>query len=215
MVATSTVAVALVAGLCGLGALLLGRRWWVRGRDRSDTADRRVLERTLEERLAETMGPGTGTHLERAPTVRRLAVVDTAETGTGEREALVPVVRVDLGTVDPPGPTLRFEYVAAVLEAIHPVFVERDERVHCYDIEFAFGPGGLLVGGECRRVSVAPEMAARCCEDDGFRTVALRRAVTRADRDDETPTTAWGVPRDASRWQRALAESNADDTVAS
>ena len=182
------------AAVGGLGLLLFGRH-------RRRTRDRRALARTLEDRLAEAMGPGTGTHLERAPTVRRLAVVDADETGGDERPALVPIVRVDLGTTDAPGTRLLFEYVADVLESVHPVLAEREVPVHCYDVEFTFGPGGLLVSGECRRVSVAPALADRLCDDDGYRAVDLRRDVARADRSDETPTTMWsGSRRSDRRW---------------
>ena len=146
-------------------------------------ARRRVRARTsdLDERLATALGPGTGSHLERAPTVRRLA---TADHDRSEAATLVPIVRIDLGTTDAPGMTLVFEYVADAVEAIHPVCTERSDPVDHYEVEFTFGPGGLIVSGECRRVSVSPALADRLCDDDRYGAFELRNDVERADRRD-------------------------------
>ncbi|WP_440770583.1 hypothetical protein [Natronorubrum sp. DTA28] len=158
---------------------------------RSELAD------ALDDRLAEALGPGTGSHLERSPTVRRIAVVGADFEGhdgsadEGERPAIVPIVRVDLETTDAPGMKLVLEYVADVLEAIQPELEARDERVHRYDVEFTFGPGGLIVAGECRRVSVAPELADRLLEDERYGAFELLRDVERADRDGDSPTALW------------------------
>ncbi|WP_049890259.1 hypothetical protein [Natronorubrum sulfidifaciens] len=167
--------------LIGVGlARVVRRRWQPRGRH--------TLANDLDERLAERLETGTATHLEQSPTVRRIAVVDS-ET---ETPLVVPIVRVDLETTDAPGMTLLFEYVAAVLEAIHPILDEREERVDHYDVEFTFGPGGLFVEGECRRVSVAPELAARLLERERYGAFELCRDVKRADKDDDSPTVLWG-----------------------
>ncbi|MEY7848748.1 hypothetical protein AB7C87_06035 [Natrarchaeobius sp. A-rgal3] len=163
---------AVAAILVGIGLLLFAG--WRRRR-----RDQHALVSELERKLEAEMAPGTGSHLERAPTVRRLAVVERAEGDRGD--AVVPVVRVDLGTSDAPGMEMVFEYVAAVLEAIHPVLAERDERVAHYDVEFTFGPGGLLVSGECRRVSVPPALADRLFAEENYRAFDLRRDVERGE----------------------------------
>lgn len=162
----------------------------VRRRRSSSSQGRDALADALEARLAETLSPGRGSHLERAPTVRRLAIVD----GDGDESTFVPIVRIDLGTTDAPGLDLVFEYVADVLEAIHPALEERNARVDHYAVEFAFGPDGLLVDGECRRVAVRPELAAKLLEHDDYRAFDLRRDAERADRDDAV-TSLWGECR--------------------
>ncbi|MFC4439159.1 MULTISPECIES: hypothetical protein [Natrialbaceae] len=149
----------------------------------------------IDGRLAETLPPGRGSHLEQAPTVRRLAV-------SAERDGesvYIPVIRIEFGTTDAPGTRIVFEYVADVLEAIHPVFEARDERVAHYDVEFRFGPDGLLVDGECRRVSVPIEFADELLENDSYRAFDLWRDVERGD-GDETVTTLWGACRSGSRF---------------
>ncbi|WP_436345593.1 hypothetical protein [Natronorubrum sp. FCH18a] len=169
-------------------------------RYRRRTRAQRAHASELDARLADAMGPGAGTHLERPPTVRRIAVVDASSDTSSEvadaerddRPAYVPVVRVDLETSDAPGTKLVLEYVADVLETIHPELEARGERVRHYDIEFTFGPDGLIVAGECRRVSVAPELADRLLESERYGASELRRDVERDDRDDDSPTTLWG-----------------------
>lgn len=146
------------------------------------------LERRLDDRLAETHTERR-THLERPPTVRELAVVDRVE---GD-PVYVPVVRVDLGTADTPGLELVFEYVASVLEAIQPKLA--GERVRHYDVQFTFGPGGLLVSGECRRVSVPPELADRLVSESRYRPRDLQRDVKRGDDGDEDAPVLWGECR--------------------
>ncbi|MXV64455.1 hypothetical protein GS429_20760 [Natronorubrum sp. JWXQ-INN-674] len=187
----------LVAGLGVVAVLLSAGSAVMFVRYRRRTRARRALADALEARLADAMGPGTGTHLEQAPTVRRIAVVDADSKGDGETErpAFVPVIRINLETTDAPGMKLIFEYVADALETVHPELEARKERVHRYDVEFTFGPGGLLVDGECRRVSVTPELATQLLEEEGFGAFELRRAIERADRDadgdGDTPTTLW------------------------
>ncbi|TYT60333.1 hypothetical protein [Natrialba swarupiae] len=182
---TETSAAVAVAVLVGIGLVVIAGR-------RLRTRDRRALVRDLEDRLEAGMAPGTGSHLESAPTVRRLAVLEaTASEGNDPTAAVVPVVRVDFETTDAPGMDLVFEYVADVLEAIHPVLTNRDDCVAHYDVEFTFGPGGLVVEGECRRVSVPPEFADRLLEDEEYRAFDLRRDVERGDRS-EGPPVLWG-----------------------
>ncbi|MFU8869196.1 hypothetical protein [Natronococcus sp.] len=173
---------ALAASLLALalvGAVLVVRR----GRKRR----RSPLEEAVDDRLAESMGPGTGSHLERAPRIRRLAVLDE---DAGE-PVYAPRIRIDLGTTDAPGMELVFEYVAGVLEASHPVFEEHDERVAYYDVELTFGPDGLLVSGECRRVTVPAELVERLLEDDRYRAFDLRRDIERADGNDDSVAALW------------------------
>ncbi len=178
----------LVAGI-GVGVILLaGIGLVLFARHRRQTHSRCALADELDARLAERLPTGTASHLEQSPTVRHIAVVDS-ET---ETPLVVPIVRVDLETTDAPGMKLVLEYVAAVLEAIHPVLDGRKERVDHYDVEFTFGPDGLFVEGECRRVSVAPELAARLLEEERYGAFELWRAVKDADRSDDTPTTLWG-----------------------
>ncbi|RQH03306.1 hypothetical protein [Natrarchaeobius oligotrophus] len=168
-------------GVVVLAGLLVGWR-------RRTTGSRRALANELDDRLAESIPTGTASHLERSPTVRRLAVADV-DVEDGSTETFVPVVRVALGTSDRPGTELALEYVAEVIETIHPVFRERDERVDRYDVEFTFGPGGLVVSGECRRVSVPADLADRLLEDERYRAFDLHRDV---DRDDGETATLWG-----------------------
>ncbi|ELY53324.1 hypothetical protein [Natronolimnohabitans innermongolicus] len=181
---------------------------------RVQTRDRRALAAALEDSLADAMGPGVGSHLERAPTVRRIDVVSErgdfaadsrtddvsigAADADAQRPSYAPVVRIDLETTDAPGMDLLFEYVTNVLAAIHPVCTARDAPVAYYDVEFTFGPDGLVVAGECRRVSVTPELADRVLEDERYGAVELRRDVERAARDDETPTALWEPCRPTS-----------------
>lgn len=178
-----TTLVASLLAVALVGAVLIVRY----GRKRR----RSPLEKTLDDRLAESMGPGTGSHLERAPTVRWLAVVEEHD----RKPVLAPVVRVDLGTTDAPGMRIVLEYVADVLESVHPALRERDERVARYDLEFTFGPDGLLVEGECRRVTVPAERADELLENDRYGAFELWRDVKRGDRDAETVTTLWGECR--------------------
>ncbi|WP_228442387.1 hypothetical protein [Natrarchaeobaculum sulfurireducens] len=142
------------------------------------------LVRTCNDRLAGTHSERR-THLERPPTIRKLAVADRAD----DDPVYAPVVRVDLGTADTPGIELVFEYVASVLAAIHPELA--DERVDRYDLEFTFGPGGLVVSSECRRVSIPASLADRFVDDERFRAFDLQRAVERADDDPASPAELW------------------------
>lgn len=143
-------------------------------------SDQRALE--LEARatsaLEESLPPGVGTHLERPLEVRAVHVIDERP----ENPTYVPVVRVPLGTADTPGMGLVFEYVAAVLATIHPVFAEEHDRIRRYDVEFTFGPNGLLVSGSCHRVSVPLDLAERVVDDSRYRARDLHRDVkARAD----------------------------------
>ena len=181
---SATFAVAgLAAALGAVGILIVRRRW--------RTRDRRALERDLEDRLADALPAGTGSHLESPPTIRQLAVVDAVECDADEPiPVYVPVVRIDLETADSPGMKFALEYVADALEAIHPVLRERDARVRHYDVEFTFGPDGLFVAGECRRVSVPPALADRLVDEDRYRAFDLWRDVKRGDRT-EGPPVLW------------------------
>lgn len=176
-----------VAATVVVGVTLVGAA--VRGvlRRRTDGVSNHDLARRLEDRLAETHSTRR-THLERPPTVRTLAAVDR-----DDDPVYVPVVRVDLGTTDAPGSELVFEFVVSVLEAIHPVLAADDVGVRHYDVEFTFGPDGLLVSGECRRVSIPPELADRLVTDERYRAFDLERDVERGDDgSDEAPVT-WGA----------------------
>ena len=141
----------------------------------------------LDERLAETHDESR-THLDRPPRVRDVVTVD--HTADGEA-ILVPIVRVDLGTTEAPGSDLVFEFVASVLEAIHPVL--EDATVSHYDVQFTFGPDGLFVSGVCQRVSVPPALVERLVTDERYRASDLRRDVERGDDgDDATAPVSWG-----------------------
>ncbi|MCU4974752.1 hypothetical protein OB955_18695 [Halobacteria archaeon AArc-m2/3/4] len=147
--------------------------------------DRRDLERRADGALEASMAPGIGTHLESPITVREVATVVTETSGESTNVALVPIVRVPLGTTDTPGMELVFDYVADVLAAVHPVFDAADDPVSHYDVQFTFGPDGLLVSGECRRVGVPVELADRLVTDSSYRAHGLRQDVeSRADGED-------------------------------
>ncbi|APW97773.1 hypothetical protein CHINAEXTREME_08275 [Halobiforma lacisalsi AJ5] len=176
--------------LTGIAAVvLLGTAAWYWGR----SAPFGELEAVLESRLTETLPAGRGTHLERPPRVRRIDVLDRDE--HGERSvAVAPVVQVDLETTDTPGMELVFDYVAAVLEAIHPELEDHEAPVARYDVEFSVGPDGLLVDGERRRVTVPPAFADRLLEEETYRAFDLRRELERNDEANGTAT-VWGEPR--------------------
>ncbi|MCU4742919.1 hypothetical protein [Natronoglomus mannanivorans] len=162
------------------------RHLTTRDRERVPLADdRRELERRADDALEASMAPGIGTHLESPITVREVATVVTETGGESTNTALVPIVRVPLGTTDTPGMELVFDYVADVLATVHPVFDAADDPVSHYDVQFTFGPDGLLVSGECRRVGVPVELADRLVTDSSYRAHALRRDVeSRADGED-------------------------------
>ena len=141
----------------------------------------------LQARLDETH-PTERTHLDTPPRVRRLEVADRTRAG---EPIYVPVVRIDFETVEPPGQELAFEFVAGVLEAIHPVLSTADVEVAHYDVEFTFGPDGLLVSRLCQRISVTPALADRLCEEPSFRPRDLRLAVKRADDGTSPAPAAW------------------------
>ncbi|AGB37803.1 hypothetical protein [Natronococcus occultus] len=148
---------------------------------------RSPLLEDVDDQLAESMGPGTGSHLERAPRVRRLDVLE----GHNGDPVYAPRIRIVLGTTDAPGMGLVFEYVASALEAAHPRFRERDGRVESYDVEFTFGPDGLLVEGACRRVTVPAALADELLANDRYRAFDLRRDVERADGDEDSVAALW------------------------
>ncbi|MDJ1432420.1 hypothetical protein [Halostagnicola sp. A-GB9-2] len=161
--------------------LLLTLFWRRRGGSSTDgstdVSKTNRLAHQLENAL-EDDHPETRTHLESPPTVRDLSVVGAGEEG---EPVSVPTVRIDLGTIDAPKLNFVFEYVASVLETIHPILEDEEVRVRRYDVQFTFGPDGLLVSGECREVSVPPSMATRLLEEDGYRALELRRDVERGD----------------------------------
>lgn len=172
---TVAMGLAVAAVVAGAAVVVAAKR-----NDRRGTRDR------LQGRLSEALSPGTGTHLERSPTVRKLVVVDRED---GEA-VYVPVVRIDLGTTDAPGVDLLVEYVVDVLETLQPELA--DEQVRQYDVEFTFGPDGLFVDGECRRIAVPAAMAERVVTDADYRAHDLRRDL--ADGDDGGPDAPvlWG-----------------------
>ena len=157
-----------------------------------------VFER-LDDRLAATHDT-RGTHLERPPRViamRRIPVASAtsdrrdATTGDGSTH-VVPVIEVDLGSRTPPSEELVYDFVASVLEAVHPELPEDGTCSH-YDVQFRFGPDGLFVSRSCLRIAVPAAMADRLIADDRFRAHDLRRAIKREDDgDEETPPVHWG-----------------------
>lgn len=173
-----------IAGVFGLAALSTALLAYVLVRARRSGRGR---HRHLDERLAETHTERR-THLEAPPTIRDVVAVDRTEDG---EPIVVPIVHVDLGSIDVPSLDLVFEFVASVLEAIHPEL--RDGRVRHYDVHFEFGPDGLFVSRLCQRVSVPPELADRLLTDDRYRAFDLRRDVERGDDGDErTAPVLWG-----------------------
>lgn len=184
----------LLGGVAAACVALLGLSLAVRIRRRRSTGRPELLRRANRS-LEDALPPGVGTHLEGSVRVRRVAAVENAD-----EDRVVPVVRVPLGTTDAPTLDLAFEYVATVVAALHPVFA--DESVARYDVEFAFGPGGLIVSSECARVSIPPALADRLVDDPTYRARDLRRDATdadRADRRDEDGETVapvvWGECR--------------------
>lgn len=124
----------------------------------------------LERALSEALPAGRGSHLERPPRVRTVADTD---------DGLVPVIRVALEMADRPSQTLAVEFTAEVLAAIHPVLTDRDEQVAAYEVEFTFGPDGLLVDGECGRLTVPMELATRLVAEERYRPFHLKRDLDR------------------------------------
>ncbi|APX95398.1 hypothetical protein SAMN05421809_0750 [Natronorubrum daqingense] len=198
MEVTAVVLGAVALFLSGISAAMVVRY-------RRGSRTQRTIATDLDDRLADAMGPGSGSHLEQPPSVRRIVSIESNDDGKvggggeggedkkGENDVptVVPIVRIDLETTDAPGMKFVLEYVANVLETVHPVLESRDVRVAHYDVECTFGPDGLLVEGECRRVSVTPELADRLLEDDRYGAFELWRDVKRGDRDGETPTALW------------------------
>ena len=135
----------------------------------------------LEADLAEAL---ENDYLEGPPSVRLRSV----------ENGVVPTVRLDLDMATPPSGSLTFDYVADVLETLHPA-AEGLEAAH-YAIEFTFGPDGLFVSGPCQRVAVTLEQAAAVCDQPGFGPTKLQRAVEAGDDgDDDTPPVRWGPCR--------------------
>ena len=187
--------VALIAGSFVLAALATVLLFRVRRRTRESAApiDSTLRER-LDSKLAETHTTER-THLESPPRIHQVVVVDRTD---DTEPTIVPIVRIDLGTTEPPSMDLAFEYVASVLEAIHPVFDDAGviERVRHYDVQFTFGPDGLLVSRLCQRVSVPLECADRVCRDPQYRAPNVKRDVEAGDdgSDDDAPV-VWGACR--------------------
>ena len=157
-----------------------------------------VFER-LDERLAATHDT-RGTHLERPPRVIAMRRVPAASSPSDRRDAttgegsthVVPVIEVELGSRTPPSEELAYEFVASVIEAVHPDLPEDVTLAH-YDVQFRFGPDGLFVSRSCLRIAVPAAMADRLLEDDRFQPLDLQRAIKREDDgDEETPPVHWG-----------------------
>ncbi len=180
--------------------------------------NRRARSATIErlnERLAETHDTRSS-HLERPPSVVRLVRLNeppatgenrgqteraaekatVADEPTGrEATSVVPVIQVELGSTEPPGTELAFDFVASVLEAVHPELAGAVPVRH-YDVQFRFGPDGLLVSRNCFRVAVTPALADRLLTEETYRTHDLRRDVKAADDgDEETAPVLWGECR--------------------
>lgn len=178
--ASTFVLVGAVVALTGIA--LVGYR-------RLRTRARRTLARDLESRLADEIPTGLASHLEQSPRVRTIRRL--ADDARGEDPPVVPVIRVDLETADTPGTELACEYVADVLRAVHPVCRERGVTVSHYVVEFTVGPGGLLVGGECRRIDVPPALADRVIDEDGYRPFDLHRDLKRCAADEDSTAALW------------------------
>lgn len=190
----------LLPALVGATAIGIGA-WLLRRRSATPTD----LERRAEEALAAALSPGVGTHLEspaRLHTVDRDSVPPIDRSGQrsavsryddpsrsidGDETRVVPRIEIPLETMDAPRPSLAAAYVADAIEAVHPI-VSADARVSRYAIEFAYGPGGLLVGRERLRIAVPGEVADRLVEDDRFPVRDVERAIERADEREGTLT---------------------------
>ncbi|ELZ01321.1 hypothetical protein C482_07501 [Natrialba chahannaoensis JCM 10990] len=182
-VAVAVISIAVVAIVSGI------TRWlWQRYHQRRESPPLSSLAADLDDHLAAALGPGTGSHLETPPTVRRLERVDDdpAAPVAGTPTPIIPVIRIDLGTADTPGLGLVLEYVAAALETVHPVLEgdecafdegERDVRVRYYEFEVTFGPSGLLVSGECRRIVVPVTCAEQLCSESRYGVHELQREL--------------------------------------
>ena len=182
---------ALFAGSFVLAAVATALLFRVRRRTRASAAvpsgDRDLRER-LDASLAEAH-PVERTHLERPPRLHQLA---TRRGDDGQRR-LIPVIRVELGSTEPPSETLAFEFVASVLEAVHPLSTDEGATIEQYDVQFRFGPDGLFVSRSCFRVAVPVVLAVRLVTEDDYRAHELRRDVKAGDDgDEETPPVLWG-----------------------
>ncbi|WP_254863495.1 hypothetical protein [Halovivax gelatinilyticus] len=159
----------------------------------------------LNDRLAEVHGD-RASHLERPPRVVRLRTVrkrhanrPTTAANSSENPstetAIAPVIEVELGSTEPPSTDLAFEFVASVLEAVHPS-LSADAPVSHYDVQFRYGPDGLLVSRNCFRVGVPAELADRLLNDDRYRAHDLHRDVKAGDDGtEETVPVLWGECR--------------------
>ncbi len=196
MVDSALVAVGLVGGLL----LAFGLGW---GRQSQWLQSQREVEYRegagdLEESLRQAF-PKERTHLESPPSVR----FRSGEAGTGT----VAVIRTDLGMADTPSSRFVFEFAADMLTELHPkvdnVGLDTDDDgpdtdddgldIAAYDLEFTFGPGGLFVSGECRRISVPIGLVKRLCSEPTFRAIDLQQAVEEGAVVNGTPAVSWGA----------------------
>lgn len=173
MVEPALAVVAVLAVIVAVGLAVLHVRLIRRGRSPAATRLERAVRTAVDDG-----------YLENQPSVR----IRTSEAG------LIPTVRLDLDMATPPSGDLTFEYVGAVLEALHPAAAGME--VAHYAVEFTFGPDGLFVSGPCQRVAVTLEQAAAVCDQPGFTPTKLQRAVEAGDDgDDATPPVRWGPCR--------------------
>lgn len=182
MVDSALVAVGLVGGLLlafGLG--WVGRSRWLQSqRDAEYREGADDLEKSLRQAF-----PERRTHLESPPSVRFRA----SETGAGT----VAVIQTDLGMADTPSSRFVFEFAADILAELHPQVADSGLDIAAYDLEFTFGPGGLFVSGECRRVSVPVGLVRRLCSEPTFRAIDLQQAVEDGAVVNGAPAVSWGA----------------------
>ncbi|OIB58242.1 hypothetical protein [Natrialba sp. SSL1] len=203
-----SIAIVSVVAIVAMVAIVSGiTRWlWQRYHRPRESPPLSSLAADLDDHVAAALGPGTGSHLETPPTVRRLERVDDDPAGpaAGTATPIVPVIRIDLGTADTPGLGLVLEYVAAALETVHPVLEgdececkcafdegERDVRPRYYEFEVTFGPDGLLVSGECRRIVVPPTCAEQLCSESRYGVHELQRELEDGAGGEDVPSVLW------------------------
>jgi hypothetical protein len=122
-------------------------------------------------------------------------VVEVNEGPDGE-PVVVPVARFSLGSEkESPDLDVVWDLAYDAVRAMYPAF--EDVFVRHYDVQFAFGGGGLFDSESCRRMAVTREIADRVVTEAGWHVRDFEDTMLDGhDIDDEVAPVAWGVCKD-------------------
>jgi hypothetical protein len=125
-------------------------------------------------------------------------VTDVLEVNEGpEGEPIVvPVTRYSLGRAkESPDLDLVWDLAYDAVRAMYPAL--EDVFVRHYDVQFAFGGGGLFDSESCRRMAVTREIATRAVTEAGWHVSDFEDAMLDGhDIDDVIAPVAWGECED-------------------